>query len=117
MRARGGGHRQSEREHQSPGEVIGKYHGEPFMRVLKPRNKDGSRAPVDGWHRLNFILSGRLFDVSTPDIQTSCARVPAPARSITTIHGDSFQTVSSKKPASASAKSRGVATALVHTGL
>ena len=42
---------------------------------------------------------------------------PAPARSTTTIQGGIFHTVRSRKPASASAKSRGVRTALVQTGL
>jgi hypothetical protein len=42
---------------------------------------------------------------------------PAPARSTTTIQDGIFHTVSSRKPASASAKSRGLKTALVQTGL
>ena len=42
---------------------------------------------------------------------------PAPASSTTMIQGGIFQTVRSRKPASASAKSRGVRTALVQTGL
>ena len=42
---------------------------------------------------------------------------PAPAKSTTTIQGGIFHTVRSRKPASASAKSRGVKTALVQTGL
>jgi hypothetical protein len=48
--------------------------------------------------------------------QMSEDSVPVAASSTTTIHDGSFQTVSSKKPKSASAKSRGVMTALVQTG-
>ena len=50
-------------------------------------------------------------------VQGSRRTTPAAASRRTTIHGASFQTVSSRKPASATAKSRGVSTALVHTGL
>jgi hypothetical protein len=50
-------------------------------------------------------------------VQISRDTMPAAASSTTTIHGGHFQTVSSRKPASASAKSRGVKTALVQTGL
>jgi hypothetical protein len=42
---------------------------------------------------------------------------PTVASSTTTIHGGAFQTVSSRNPASVSAKSSGVSTALVQTGL
>jgi hypothetical protein len=56
-------------------------------------------------------------DMEGDDVQASCDRVAAPAKSTTTTHGANFQTVSSRKPVSASAKSRGVKTALVQTGL
>jgi hypothetical protein len=51
------------------------------------------------------------------DVQTSFDNVAAPAKNTTTIHGGIFQTVRSRKPANAKAKSRGVKTALVQTGL
>jgi len=53
--------------------------------------------------------------------RTTCVQImrkmtPAAANRMTTIQGANFHTVSSRKPVSATAKSRGVSTALVHTG-
>lgn len=42
---------------------------------------------------------------------------PAPASSSTTTQGGNFHTIKARKLASASAKSRPVSTALVHTGV
>ena len=49
-------------------------------------------------------------------VQISDDSVPAAASSTTAIHDGSFQTASSKKPVSASAKSREFMTAPVQTG-
>ena len=54
---------------------------------------------------------------SLEDCHARLDSTPAPARSATTIHGGAFHTVRRRKPASASAKSRGVRTALIQTGL
>jgi hypothetical protein len=48
-------------------------------------------------------------------VQINRDKTPVTASSTTTTHGGHLQTVSSRKPASA--KSRGVNTALVQTGL
>ena len=74
------------------------------------------RAEIEQGVGFNHRITGhgRLHAGTT--FQTSCDKVPAPARSTTTIHGGIFQTVRSRKPVSASAKSRGVNTALVQTG-
>jgi hypothetical protein len=50
-------------------------------------------------------------------VQINRDNTPVTASSTTTTHGGHLQTVSSRKPASASAKSRGVNTALLQTGL
>ena len=79
------------------------------------RSPGAGSAAMDG--RTCAIWSGMFLRLNPRYARhTSRNSVPAPASSRTTIQGGAFQTVSSKKPASATAKSAGASTAPVHTG-
>jgi hypothetical protein len=86
----------------------------PSMRARGHSNTDGRSAVQIGQGTLErdvLSLVKRRLNHARPD------SAPAAASTTTTIQGAIFQTVSTKKPPSASAKSRGLRTALVQTGL
>jgi hypothetical protein len=96
-----------------------------WLRHVSPPEKDHASSAPPLKMLLMAVAEFAGFSVSGAGLPATGCRtshtrpesVPAVASSATTIQGGSFQTVSSKKPPSASAKSRCVRTALVQTGL